>query len=86
MINQDNYLFVILDKIAKYKGWGLMHEPGLNKTLNSKFLHQLEKNGYIIINGKSFSEENIIEYHNLEFTHEGKKLYNKYKYTKRIQV
>ncbi|OGU87647.1 MAG: hypothetical protein A2475_14325 [Ignavibacteria bacterium RIFOXYC2_FULL_35_21] len=79
MNKQDIFLYIILDKIAKTKGWGLFFEPGLNKILNSKFLLQLEKAGYIIINGKNFTEEQIVEYHYLDFTDKGKELYKKLK-------
>jgi len=79
MYKQDNYVFVILDRIAKMNGWGLFLEPGTNKKLNSKFLLQLEKSGYIIISGKEFTEEQIVQYHYLDFTESGKNLYLKMK-------
>ncbi|MBI5324314.1 MAG: hypothetical protein HZB41_03380 [Ignavibacteriae bacterium] len=79
MFQIDNYLYLILDNIAKTKGWGLFLEPGLNKTLNSKFLIQLEQRGYITIKGKNLTDEQIVEYHYLELTQEGRDLYLKFK-------
>ncbi|OGU38723.1 MAG: hypothetical protein A2X61_05540 [Ignavibacteria bacterium GWB2_35_12] len=73
---QDNELYIILDKIEKMNGWGVFLEPGVNKGLCTQFMLQLEKGGFIIINGKNIDENNIIEYTNLEFTEKGRKFYN----------
>ena len=84
MMQADNYLYLILDNIAKTKGWGLFLEPGLNKKLNSKFLMRLESGGYINIYGKNLTEDDIVEYHYLELTQEGRDLYVKFKNQKMI--
>jgi len=72
---QDNELFIILDKIEKMKGWGLFFDPVVNKGLCSEFMLQLEKGGFIIINGKNINENNFVEYNHLEFTEKGRNFY-----------